>query len=263
MEINVILNDFGFLSTSSKEYTLLDFQEYFEKHIDSVKSFVYDEVNMCFIIDIVHKHDKRRYIIDLTDEHKELLSKGKADEDVLILMKLIRKFHIEKRKEEIIKTTRDTGKIPTDIDEIKVYGEYLEEQLKETKANIRLWCSTLSIPVILGILTQASCQNGTIPFLLNDNPTLTVFLLTIASMFGFYLTLGSAYVVYFDHEESTSAITDLKRELKEFKRRYLKLIKLKLKCEQLGLLKEGQSIKELPVAEEDNFTYEVPSTMKI
>ena len=44
---------------------------------------------------------------------------------------------------------------------------------------------------------------------------------------------------------------------------YYKLLKLQLKFEQFGLLKKGQSIKELPAAKEDDFTYEVPSTMSL
>ncbi len=86
--IKIMLTDYGFLSDGYEDFSIYDFQKYFENNIDSVEEFVYDEVNMLFYLYVNYNHKKKVYLINLADEHKELLAEGKADEKILILMKL-------------------------------------------------------------------------------------------------------------------------------------------------------------------------------
>ncbi len=154
--IKIMLTDYGFLSDGYEDFSIYDFQKYFENNIDSVEEFVYDEVNMLFYLYVNYNHKKKVYLINLADEHKELLAEGKADEKILILMKLLRKVHIKKRKEEISKKAMTTGNSPTDSKELILYAEYLQDQLKETKAHLARDIRGVTSPIIFGSITLGS-----------------------------------------------------------------------------------------------------------
>jgi hypothetical protein len=260
-EYNVLLTDYGFIAFSDIEYSIYKFKEYFEKNMNSVQDFTYDEVNMQFTLVVDYDKKKYEYTINLANDHKRLLAEGKADEDVLILMNCVKKIHREKRKKEIVKTTRTTGDSPTSVEDIRLYAEYLQEQLKETKAHVVTACRILSIPAILVCLSKLGFNIA--GMMDSNNHFFLAVLLYMASFVGFLFSFLSFGVLYIKYEDGPLGPIYLKNSYNEYKDQYLKLAKFRLKCEQLGLLKKGQSFKNLPAAEEDDFTYEVPSTIKM
>ncbi len=237
--------EYGTVSYFGKDYFLSDFIEKFE--IEEIK---YDEINHCFEITVVDDDEiwveytvYKTIKLYLSDEQLEQMENGIMDNDIQTLMGKIKK---EKKalvlnpKEQIDREVTNTGKYPTDPDELILYAEYLQEQLKETKAHLTGNIRKASLPFVFAIISIASITNA---IATKDNTSINLVfkVLTGASSY----LCGRSFILF------GSAFKEAKDDYKEYKMLYYKLLKLRLKLEQLGLLKKGQSIKALPSVEDE------------
>ena len=250
-EEKAFFTEYGTVSYFGKDYFLSDFLK--EYRIEEIS---YDEENHCFDITVAYYEDiwvdfadeifevYKTIKLYLSDEQKEQMENGIMDNDIQTLMGIIKKQKkalILKSKEALNREITETGKYPTNLEELLLYAEYLQEQLKETKANITKNIRKASLPVFIGSITIGSFVSAAIT---QDNTT-------YSTLFPLIVIGGTLFTGIIYSRNWHDSIEDIKADYKEYKMLYYKLLKLQLKFEQLGLLKKGQSIKSLPSVEDE------------
>lgn len=237
--------EYGTISYFGKDYFLSDFLKELE-----IKRINYDEIKHCFEFTVEDDNVWLDFDADktielyLSDEQKEQMENGIMDNDIQTLMGIIKKQKkalILKSKEALNREITETGKYPTNPEELLLYAEYLQEQLKETKANITKNIRKASLPVFIGSITIGSFVSAAIT---QDNTT-------YSTLFPLIVIGGTLFTGIIYSRNWHDSIEDIKADYKEYKMLYYKLLKLQLKFEQLGLLKKGQSIKSLPSVEDE------------
>jgi len=250
-EIDVILTEYGSFISNNTEYSFSEFERLYREDNSRILDFTYDEVNMCFVIDVLCYDRDRRFTIHLAEEYKNNLRKGIINKDIQTLMDHVQEVQLAKKERRIISKIQKTGDLPSDSQEIIIYNNYLNRKKRYYETQAYIDYVKVTSPIVIGLVTGLFYQN-----LANIN--LPEPLKIGAVLAGGFMTFRNAILVYED-----SLVESLINNINDLKNLQYKLIKLKLKCEQLGLLKEGQSIKELSAAEEDDFNYEVPSSIKM
>ncbi len=243
IEINVMLTEYGYFISDNTEYSFDEFEKLYKEDNHRIIDFKYDEANMCFVIDVLCYDLDRRFTIHLAEEYKNNLRKGIVNKNIQTLMDHVQEIQLAKKEKEIIAKIQKTGELPSNSQDITVYNNYLNREISYYRTQAYIDYLRVTSPIVIGLtslLLYQSIPDEAIKFC-------TGFLCGT-------LTLGIAATVY-ENGYGESLINNLKN----LKNLQYKLIKLRHKCEQL---KEGQSIKELSAAEEDDFTYEVPSTIK-
>ncbi len=247
---DLVLTDYGTITDGSTECYITDFIKQYKKNISKIKNFKYDEEKKQFLLS-VYVHEEigytRLFKISLSNEHKRLLEYGIIDDDIQALMNLANEKQLAIRKKEINQAVLATGEIPSNVEEIKLYAEYLLEQQKRTNAKITSTCRKLTSPIVFATATVASAVGAR-----NAQNTGAVIALSFIFAAGFWSTILTFCAYYFNDYDGKNELSELKKHLQEGKMIYFKLLQLKLKCEQLGLLEKGQSIAKLPSGEDDD-----------
>ena len=131
------LTDYGVINIAGKEYLISDLEKDFEKSKEQVINFNFDKNNGCFVLSL--KKDDNSTIthrIKLSSKQIGLLKQGIIDSEVDRIINIIAYKQTIEAKEELNRTVIRTGMLPTDSEEIKLYYEYLQEELKKTKAYV-------------------------------------------------------------------------------------------------------------------------------
>lgn len=131
------LTDYGVINIAGKEYLISDLEKDFKKSKEKVIDFNFDKNNGCFVLSL--KKDDNSTIthrIRLSSKQIGLLKQGIIDSEVDKIINIIAYKQTIEAKEELNRTVIRTGMLPTDSEEIKLYYEYLQEELKKTKAYI-------------------------------------------------------------------------------------------------------------------------------
>lgn len=251
---DLVLTDYGTITDGSTECYISKFIKQCKKNNAKIKRFKYDEEKKQFLLS-VYVHEEigytRLFKISLSNEHKRLLEYGIIDDDIQALMNLANEKQLAIRKKEINQAVLATGEIPSNIEEIKLYAEYLLEQQALNKAQITQSCRKITSPIISAMVTVSSIMYAAKIDEGGGNVALGIPLGLLGGA-GIWATGATIWAYYMDDYYGKNEFYRLKKHLQEGKMIYYKLLQLKLKCEQLGLLEKGQSIAKLPSGEDDD-----------
>ena len=137
----MVLSNFGTIITGGTEYSIDEFEKLINGGEASFKplEFSYDSETKSFTIKAISKDDdfwSRIYSLHLTSKQKELLEQGKIDTNIQRLIALAEKSQYEKKHRDIHAKVLETGEYPTSREDIKIYKDYLQEQLVRTNSTI-------------------------------------------------------------------------------------------------------------------------------
>ena len=101
-----------------------------------LQDFKFDKDSSSFKIETSCHNDTKKYRLDISDMQKELLDLGKPSPELLKLIAFAEECQYKKRQEQISDKFYETGKLPTDPEELVIYNDLLHQKLNETKADI-------------------------------------------------------------------------------------------------------------------------------
>ena len=205
------LTDFGVINIAGKEYLISDLEKDFEKSKEQVINFNFDKNNGCFVLSL--KKDDNSTIthrIKLSSKQIGLLKQGIIDSEVDRIINIIAYKQTIEAKEELNRTVIRTGMLPTDSEEIKLYYEYLQEELKKTKAYI---CSDY-ITIISSLLIVSPMFALAYHFAIDRSDLFVADIIPIA--IGIFVLIATAKIpkgksLKEDKEARTILLTKLKK----------------------------------------------------
>ena len=205
------LTDFGVINIAGKEYLISDLEKDFEKSKEQVINFNFDKNNGCFVLSL--KKDDNSTIthrIKLSSKQIGLLKQGILDSEVDRIINIIAYKQTIEAKEELNRTVIRTGMLPTDSEEIKLYYEYLQEELKKTKAYI---CSDY-ITIISSLLIVSPMFALAYHFAIDRSDLFVADIIPIA--IGIFVLIATAKIpkgksLKEDKEARTILLTKLKK----------------------------------------------------
>ncbi len=89
-----------------------------------------------FEIETLTHNDKNHYSLEISDLQKQLLDLGKPSPELAKLIAFAEECQYKKRQNRINDKFYETGKLPTDPEELVIYNDLLNQKLSETKADI-------------------------------------------------------------------------------------------------------------------------------
>ena len=205
------LTDYGVINIAGKEYLISDLEKDFEKSKEQVINFNFDKNNGCFVLSL--KKDDNSTIthrIKLSSKQIGLLKQGILDSEVDRIINIIAYKQTIEAKEELNRTVIRTGMLPTDSEEIKLYYEYLQEELKKTKAYI---CSDY-ITIISSLLIVSPMFALAYHFAIDRSDLFVADIIPIA--IGIFVLIATAKIpkgksLKEDKEARTILLTKLKK----------------------------------------------------
>lgn len=205
------LTDYGVINIAGKEYLISDLEKDFEKSKEQVINFNFDKNNGCFVLSL--KKDDNSTIthrIKLSSKQIGLLKQGIIDSEVDRIINIIAYKQTIEAKEELNRTVIRTGMLPTDSEEIKLYYEYLQEELKKTKAYI---CSDY-ITIISSLLIVSPMFALAYHFAIDRSDLFVADIIPIA--IGIFVLIATAKIpkgksLKEDKEARTILLTKLKK----------------------------------------------------
>ena len=196
------LTDYGSVIAGTDEVKVETFIEqmkngdgYFYKRLYryTFDNFYFNKEQGTFEISYYQDSRKHNCSLVISDLQKELLDQGTPSDELLKLITYSEKVQYKKRQDQIVKKFYETGKLPTDPEELVIYNDILEQELKETNADIiKNRVITSIIPVLLSssfLITAALVKNaggdlGDILFCSGVASAMSF----VASCFGFGIT---------------------------------------------------------------------------
>ena len=205
------LTDYGVINIAGKEYLISDLEKDFEKSKEQVINFNFDKNNGCFVLSL--KKDDNSTIthrIKLSSKQIGLLKQGILDSEVDRIINIIAYKQTIEAKEELNRTVIRTGMLPTDSEEIKLYYEYIQEELKKTKAYI---CSDY-ITIIISLLIVSPMFALAYHFAIDRSDLFVADIIPIA--IGIFVLIATAKIpkgksLKEDKEARTILLTKLKK----------------------------------------------------
>ena len=233
---DIVLTEYGTVFLGNKEYPFEDFEKRLMKHYSSIDDFYLTSIyckgkkSNGFVLKIYGLN----IIIVIPQTQKKLDENPTLNDNIEKLMKIAEIKQLDNRKKQIDSRVEKTGELPSDIEEIKLYTEYLEEQLAKRKEEIAKSCRKLSLATSITPLTAY----GLITSVQNDS--LTIAFLTAL---GVCTSAGLFYLYYIKNPE----LTNLKQSIEEGTMLYHKLLLLNEKVQELAL-EEMETTASLPEA---------------
>ena len=230
----IVLTSFGTLATDDKEYSIVDLENLLYSKNFTVVNFSFDEVEKRFILDYsnnepdrVYSWNTQRVYIELSNFHSQLYDDGIIDPKLQKIFDLVEKVNYRKREKRICSQVLGTGDLPTDKEELKIYGDYLDKELSRTKANVT-WERVASVsPLILGGLSYLLLRAA----FGHDGLDFVSFLEILGGVTSGVLGVGALII-------EGDVLKDLKKEVEEYKQ-------FKSKKESVDKIKEGYDLVEL------------------
>lgn len=139
------LTDYGSVIAGTDEVKVDTFIEqikngdgYFHKNYYdyTFDNFYFNKERGRFDVSFYQDGSKYNCYLVISDLQKELLDQGTPSDELLKLITYSEKVQYKKRQEQITKKFYETGKLPTDPEELVIYNDILEQELKDTNANI-------------------------------------------------------------------------------------------------------------------------------
>ena len=163
----IVLTSFGTLATDDKEYSIVDLENLLYSKNFTVVNFSFNEAEKRFILDYsnnepdrVYSWNTQRVYIELSNFHSQLYDDGIIDPKLQKLFDLVEKVNYRKKEKRICSQVLNTGDLPTDKEELKIYGDYLDKELSRTKANVVGNSVALISPLVLGTLSYLLLKTG-------------------------------------------------------------------------------------------------------
>ena len=253
------LTDYGTLSNGKTDYSIYDFVKTCKKYFQYVESFNYDNYQFDFVIypylDNPEFRDiKEHYIIYLSNTLTNNMKNGIIDDDVQLLLNLVEEKKLLLKKERINEEVLESGEFPTEPEEIYLYTEYLEEQLKNVRTEVTWSCRRLTSPLVL-VPTSIVCALGTDKIGNLSSPM-------AVSLFVGSILCCAYSVSYLVEDKHLKDLAILKDNYKKSKMLYYKLLKLKLHIEEQNLSSE-KTFRQLQGEEnKDNYPNCFSKTLK-
>ena len=236
----IILTDYGTIIVENKEYPFEYLEEILMKYHSHIHDFSEFSAGYWFGMHLVDKNDflldiyERKIIIRPSKSQKSIDEDSVLNKNIQKLREIVKIVQSDKEKQQISSRAQKTGELPSSNEEIKLYIEYLEEELAKRKAEIANSCRKLTIPFIWAPITYYGIKTS----VQNEN-YMNSRLFLIIGLSSIVLLAKNCLV--------DNQIENIKEAMEDFVILYYKLLILKERIKELAL-EEMETTASLPEA---------------